>query len=200
MNQSHDAPRMRGFVRGVILGVAATLGTLALCVVLFARYLETAGQQAAVPVNTPPVSSTNRVELYFPLERFLAWRSTPQLQMDMRGKDVHVHVNVHPIASLLLTLSVDIYGLPNVVNGQFVLRSVHGSIDHIPIPTSLLLGAIAREGSAYGVYTNTKQDELAIDKTFGTSRLVGFDHPANDLIISVPVSAVLRAAHGEGII
>lgn len=200
MNKSHEASRLRGFVKGVILGATGTLVALSLCVVLFARYLETASQQTTIAVNTPQVNSSNRVELYFPLERFLAWRSTPNLQMDMRGQDVHVHVNVHPITSLGITLSVDIYGQPNVVNGQFVLRSVHGSIDHIPIPTSLLLGAIAREGSTYGVYTNTKQDELAIAKTFGTSRLVGFDHPANDLIISVPVSAVLRAAHGEGII
>lgn len=138
--------------------------------------------------------------MYFPLERFLAWRSTPSLRLSLAGDVVHVRFALHPFSAMGFHVPVDIHGIPEVSRGLFRLSHVGGSVGNIPLPTALLLDAIAVEGAKYGVRVNPQDDRLAIDRSFGQYQLVGYDVMTRDLVISIPVSSVEDAARGNRVL
>lgn len=187
--------RSAPFISGVLCGAVATLAILSGTGLVLAGYLraqaQTSAEFAAGPVER---NDSGAVELYFPLERFLAWRSTPALQLDMAGDRVHVHMVASIFPPLGLAADLDILGVPSVRRDDFMLSRVVGFVDHIPVPTRLLLGAIALEGERYGVHVDSASDSLIIRKTTGSIRLVGYDRETRDLVISLPASAVIRAA------
>lgn len=162
-------------------------------------YFNQSANNAAIfaQITTPKDNGSNQVELYFPLEKFLALRSTPDLRLQLVRDQVHVRLMRKPFSALPLTLTVDILGTPTVWQGYFMLKKVSGYVDHIPIPESILFSAIAAEGGRYGVRVNAARDTLFIDHTNDTYRLIGYDTNSHDLIIAMPVSTVLKAARDQ---
>ncbi|PWI57051.1 hypothetical protein [Sulfoacidibacillus thermotolerans] len=190
--------KRRIFTAGILTGIALTLVMFSLFIVGAMHYLQQKADQTSVFAIAPDQQpKDNRVQLYFPLEKFLAWRSTAQLQLGMINDRVVIHLMVHPFTQIPLQFAVSIFGTPNVYHGYFMLSQVHGTVDGVPLPTSWLLTAIADEGAKYGVHVNDKKDTLYIEKTFGAYRLVGYDMQTKDLIISLPVQTVEHAAQGQ---
>lgn len=206
MNTAHQKqqPRKRGgrttrsgvvFAVGMLSGVLATLGCAAAGGYAAYRYLNAQAAQNAVFVGSPaPSAGGGQVQMYFPLERFLAWRSTSTLRLGMQGNRVAVSLATVVIPQLNLNVNVDIFGDPSVWRHDFTLTHVAGFVDHIPVPTRLLLAAIAAKGGRYGVHVNDGRDSLYIVRNTGQYELVGYDAATRDLIISLPVQTVLRAA------
>ncbi len=186
------------FIAGILTGILIVVIGIGLFAVGAVRYLQQKAEQTSVFAVAPNQgSNNNRVQLYFPLEKFLVWRSSSQLQLGMVGDQVSIHLMVHPLTQLPVDFSVSIQGIPDVYRGFFMLSRVHGSIDGLPVPTPWLLTAIADEGVKYGVHVNKSKDTLYIEKTFGAYRLVGYDAQSKDLIISLPVQTVEHAARGQ---
>ena len=186
---------LAGFFSGMVaFATAAVLTAFG----FYWRFNDTANN-AAVFAAQPVAkgSAANQVQLYFPLERFLAWSSTSDLQLALIQNQVRVRLYRQPLSSVPLHLTIDILGVPSVSNGFFMLKKVKGFIDHIPIPAGILFSAIAAEGGKYGVRVNQSRDTLFIDRTFGAYRLAGYDITTKDLIITMPVSTVLKAARNE---
>jgi len=203
---SKGAPRRvrRGtapaFWLGLFAGFAATITLGAATVYGVARYMAAQTDQSAVFASSPATTTTdNRVQMYFPLERFLTWRSTTSTEMSMQGDQVRVQFYARPFPAIGLTFGVDIYGTPAVIHGDFALRNVSGYLDHIPLPKSLVLGAIASGAQQYGVHVNAAHDTLYVVKKLGDYRLIGYDAKAHDLVLSLPVSAVEEAAGHQAI-
>ncbi len=183
------------FAAGMLSGVLVTLGCAAAGGYAAYRYLNAQAAQNAVFANSPaPSTGGGQVQMYFPLERFLAWRSTPALQLGMRGNRVFVSLSTAVVPSLHFNVRVEIFGDPTVWRHDFTLTHVTGYVDHIPLPAKLLLTAIAAKGSQYGVHVNNARDSLYIVRNTGQYELVGYDAATRDLIISLPVQTVLRAA------
>ncbi len=184
-----------GFLSGVL--TLAIVTVFALFGIYF--YWNDAAGNTTVFVSQPVTknSENNQVQLYFPLEKFLAWSSTPSLQLALIQNQVRVRIFRQPFASLPIQVTIDILGVPNVWHGFFMLKNVKGYVDHIPIPANLLFTAIAAEGGKYGVRVNETRDTLFIDRTFGAYRLTGYDETSKDLIITMPVSTVLKAAQNQ---
>lgn len=205
INQSRDYEKKqvastikKSFVAGLFTGILIVLVTLVLFAVGTLRYLEQKAQQTSVFAVAPDQGSNNsRVQLYFPLDKFLSWRSSSKLQLGMVGNEVSIHLNVHPFTQFPVQVAVSIQGVPNVYHGYFMLSQVHGSVDGLPVPTPWLLTAISDEGAQYGVHVSSHKDALYIEKTFGEYRLVGYDAQSQDLIISLPVQTVEHAARGQ---
>ena len=189
----------RVFFIGFLTGVMALIVVLAVTSVGFYWYWNDTAKTAAVYVSAPVPkhNGANQVQLYFPLEKFLVWSSTANLQLTMISNQVRVRMLRQPFSALPVTLTIDILGVPNVWHGFFMLKKVKGYVDHIPIPTGILFTAIAAEGGKYDVRVNSQRDTLFIDRTFGTYRLTGYDALSKDLIISMPVSTVLKAAREQ---
>lgn len=193
-------PRLRlSFWGGFIAGLTAAVASAGILTLGAISYVRDRAATAAIPATrlSPAFVAGGRVQLYFPLERFLTWRSTPQIQFDMIGDQVHIRLSVQPLQAFPWRVPVDIYGVPGVARGYFELTQVRGRVDHLPVPTGMLLDAIAIEGLKYGVHVNASKDELFVEKTFGPYRLVGYDVLARDLIISLPVRTVENAARGQ---
>ena len=183
------------FVAGMVAGVLVTLGCAAAGGYVAYRYFNAQAAQSAVFAGSSPSSAGGgQVQMYFPLERFLAWRSTPTLQLGMQNNRVSVALSTVVIPPLNLNVHVEILGDPSVWRHDFTLTHVTGYVDHIPIPTRLLLAAIAAKGAQYGVHVNDARDSLYIVRNTGQYELVGYDAATRDLIISLPVQTVLRAA------
>ncbi|MHB1682799.1 MAG: hypothetical protein ACYCYO_08240 [Bacilli bacterium] len=183
-----------GFATG-ILTTAVLL--VALAAGAFSYMRDQAAHSASYAMAPDATAPGTRVELYFPLEKFLAWRSTQRVGLAMKGEDVHVHLLVKPFTQLPVQIAVDIYGKPGVYHGYFTLSHVSGTVNRIPVPKTLLLTAIASDGNQYGVHVNNQRDTLYIERTFGAYRLVGYDPASRDLVISLPVQVVERAARGQ---
>lgn len=191
----------RAFLSGLFAGVFGTLLLLFLAGSGVVLYVQRAARMAAIPALAPaPAPAGSRVEMYFPLERFLAWRSTPSLRLSLAGDVVQVRFALHPFSTLRFHVPVEIHGTPEVERGLFRLAHVGGSVGNIPLPTGVLLDAMAAEGAKYGVRVNANEDELAIDRSFGQYRLVGYDAMTRDLVISIPVSSVEDAARGSRVL
>lgn len=181
-----------GAIATLVVGAGALYGTLS--------YMTSRADQSAVFASSPASATLdNRVQMYFPLERFLTWRSTAATQMSMQGDQVRVELTEQPFASIGIHLDVAIYGTPAVIRGDFALQNVSGSVDNIPLPRSLVLGAIAADGERYGVHVNAARDTLYVIKKLGDYRLIGYDAKARDLVLSLPVSAVEAAARHQSI-
>jgi len=188
----------RHFWLGLCTGVVCTVTVLTVGLLGSLRYMASQADQSVEFAHTPAVlAADNRVEMYFPLERFLTWRSTASITMNMQNQLVHVHLNTDPFPALHLTLGFDIYGKPGVVHGDFALSQVAGYVDHIPLPRALVLGAIAADGARFGVRVNAKRDTLYVIKSLGDYRLIGYDQSTGDLVLSLPVQAVERAARSS---
>ncbi len=189
------------FTSGILIGVLATMVVLFFAAVGALNYMKDQAANSATFAMLPDkASGENRVELYFPLERFLSWRSTHQILLGMTGDRVHAQIVSQIIPQLHFNVSIDIFGTPGVSNGYFSLTNLAGYVDHIPVPRTLLLGAIASDGEKYGVHVNSARDSLLIEKNFGSYKLVGYDDLSRDLVISLPVSAVEKAARGQAFI
>ncbi|MHB1627464.1 MAG: hypothetical protein ACYCVB_03665 [Bacilli bacterium] len=195
------APRRRprlyfglGFAAGIV-ATAVLLVALAAGALTYLR--DQAAHSASFAMAPAATAPGNRVELYFPLEKFLAWRSTQRVGLAMSGEEVHIHLLAKPFSQCPVQVSVDIYGTPGVYHGYFTLGHVRGAVDHIPVPKTLLLSAIASDGNQYGVHVNAKRDAIYIERTFGAYQLVGYDPASRDLVISLPVQVVERAARGQ---
>lgn len=183
------------FVGGMFAGVLVTLGCAVAGGYAAYRYLNAQAAQNAVFANSPPSTARGgQVQMYFPLERFLAWRSTPALQLGMQNNRVSVALSTVVIPPFNLHVHVTILGDPSVWRHDFTLTHVSGYVDRIPIPTGVLLAAIAAKGAQYGVHVNEAHDTLYIIRNTGQYELVGYDAATRDLIISLPVQTVLRAA------
>jgi hypothetical protein len=189
----------RVFLIGFLTGVMALIVVLVVTSVSLYWYWNDTAKTAAVYVSSPVSknSGANQVQLYFPLEKFLVFSSTANLQLTMISNQVRVRMFRQPFSALPVTLTIDILGVPNVWHGFFMLKKVKGYVDHIPIPTDILFTAIAAEGGKYDVRVNSQRDTLFIDRTFGAYRLTGYDTLSKDLIISMPVSTVLKAAREQ---
>lgn len=189
----------RGFWVGFLSGALTLLVSVFVTAYGFYRYWNDNAKNAAVFVSQPMSGSNsgNQVQLYFPLEKFLAMSSMPSLQLSLIQNQVRVRIYRQPFSALPLKLTVDIMGVPHVKNGFFMLKHVVGYVDHIPIPSTILFAAIASEGGKYGVRVNEQRDTFYIDRTFGSYRLTGYDATSKDLIISMPVSTVLKAARNQ---
>ncbi len=200
MHRQRHRPRYT-FVLGLLSGFVLTIGLIFVSAIGALSYVQKHEQQSAVYAVTPDGSNTgNRVQLYFPLERFLAWRSTSELKLSMQGDTVHVRLSALIIPAFQFHVAVDIAGVPDVTHGYFTLQNVHGSVDSIPVPTNLLLGAIAMDGVKYGIHVNDTKDTLYVEKTFGSYQLAGYDQATRDLVISLPIQAVEQAARGQSVI
>ena len=190
--------RRTAFWLGLLCGFTAAAALICGAALGAAAYLGgQAADSAAFAAAAPLTAADNQVELYFPLERFLAWRSTPKLQLDMVKNRVHAHMEVVLLPALRLRVGLDLFGEPGVAGDYFALTHVVGFVDHIPVPRDLLLGAIAVAGARYGVHVNSARDSLLIERNTGAYHLVGYDKGTRDLIISLPASAILRAAGGR---
>ncbi len=202
MQRQVPKKRQKGiFALGVFTGFLLTVAIFFGAVIGALTYVEHQGQNNAVfAVTKDTTDNTNRVQLYFPLERFLQWRSTPQLALSMKGDTVHVRLSAQVVPQFHFRVAVDIAGVPSVSNGYFTLQNVSGAVDHIPVPTTLLLGAIAMDGAHYGIQVNDAKDTLYVEKTFGSYRLAGYDAATRDLIISLPIQTVEQAARGQSVI
>ncbi len=189
----------RAFYLGFTSGVLSLFIVTVLSLFGMYWYWNDHASQTAVFVSQPTPSSgaSNQVQLYFPLEKFLSWSSTSSLQLALIQNQVRVRIFRQPFASLPIRLTIDILGSPSVWHGFFMLKKVKGYVDHIPIPANILFTAIAAEGGKYDVHVNEKRDTLYIDRTFGSYRLSGYDETSKDLIISMPVSTVLKAAQNQ---
>lgn len=183
-----------GFAAGILATAALLVG---LAAGAFTYMRDQAAHSASFAMAPDATAPGNRVELYFPLEKFLAWRSTQKVNLAMSGEDVHVHLLAKPFSQFPLQIAIDIYGRPSVNHGYFTLSDVTGTVDHVPVPKTLLLTAIASDGTQYGVHVNDQRDALYIERTFGAYRLVGYDPASRDLVISLPVQVVERAARGQ---
>ncbi len=192
----------RGFYAGFFSGVASVIVVVAIAGAGLYRYFNQTANNAAVFATAPVTkgNETNQVQIYFPLEKFLTFSSTADLQLALIKNQVRVRIERQPLPNVPLWLTVDILGVPSVQNGFFTLKKVQGYLDHIPIPAHILLTAIAAEGGKYGVRVNQSRDTLFIDRTFGSYRLVGYDPTTKDLVISMPVNAVLKAAKGQTVL
>lgn len=199
MNQSRKSGSR--FWPGVAVGVILCAVSGLLTLVGISNFLATDAAQSSVYATSPlATDGADRVQMYFPLENFLTWRSTGTLHMNMTGNTVHVHLTARPFPALGLTVSVDILGQPYVTHGDFALRDVTGFIDHIALPKSFVLGAIAADGQHYGVHVSEARDSLFVVKSLGDYRLIGYDANTRDLILSLPVQSVERAARNQQII
>ncbi|MCY0875034.1 MAG: hypothetical protein OWT28_01945 [Firmicutes bacterium] len=188
------------FWAGLGTGVVATVVILAGGLYGTLSYMTSRADQSVVFASNPATTKAdNRVQMYFPLERFLAWRSTTSTQMSMQGDRVRVDLSAKPFASLGITLGVAIYGTPAVIHGDFALQNVSGYVDNIPLPKSLVLGAIAADGERYGVHVNDARDTLYVIKNLGDYRLIAYDAKARDLVLSLPVATVEAAAKHQSI-
>ncbi len=200
MQRQRRQPR-HAFTLGLISGFVLTTGLIFISAISALSYVQQQGQKSATYAVTPDLSNSgNRVQLYFPLERFLAWRSTSELKLFMQGDTVHVRLAALIIPAFQFHVAVDIAGIPSVTHGYFTLQNVHGSVDAIPVPTNLLLGAIAMDGAKYGIHVNDAKDTLYVEKTFGSYQLAGYDQATRDLVISLPIQAVEQAARGQSVI
>jgi len=193
-------PRSR-FWPGVGVGILFSAVGLLLTLIGAANFFAKDAAQSSVYATSPMVTDgADRVQMYFPLENFLTWRSTSTLHMNMTGNEVHVHLTARPFPALGLTFSVDILGRPYVTHGDFALRDVTGFIDQIALPQSFVLGVIAADGQHYGVHVSEAHDSLFVVKSLGDYRLIGYDANTRDLILSLPVQSVERAARNQQII
>ncbi|MCY0869439.1 MAG: hypothetical protein OWT27_02485 [Firmicutes bacterium] len=183
------------FALGVAVGAVGTLLVAGSTAFIAYAHLRQQARTAAVFANIPPpVTKESRVLLYFPLQRFLAWRSRPHLELELVGQDVRIQTTTDLIPLFGLTVQVDVVGRPAVERGHFILTQVHGYVDYVPVPKPLILAAVAREGVKLGVTVDEARDLVSVDRSFGAYRLIAYDARGQDLVISVPVRDVLQAA------
>lgn len=191
----------RWFFFGFTVGIIATVAILLVGTIGTLQFMAEKANNSAIFANAPvQANGNNEVQLYFPLERFLVWRSTPVIQLGMIHDEVHAQVTSEILPQIHFRVSVDIFGKPSITDGYFSLSHVYGYVDHFPVPQSILLGAIATDGEKYGIHVNAVTDSLFIEKNFGSYRLLGYDALSRDLVISIPVSAVEHAARGQSIL
>ncbi len=199
---SHRGRRRAGaFAIGVATGVVGTVLLAGSAAVVAYAHLREQARSTAVFANMPAtVDKESRVLLYFPLQRFLSWRSRPKLQLELIGQDVRIQTTTDLIPLFGFTVQVDVVGRPNVVRGHFVLTGVHGYVDYVPMPKALILAAVAREGVKMGVTVDEQRDLVSVDRSFGAYRLISYDARGQDLVISVPVRDVLQAAQDSHVL